>query len=84
MMVSNLVKFPLVFISGVFIPVQGWGRIVASVSPLTYFVDLVNYCTRETSFYSVLVDFAVLMGFTLLFLVAAIKIHERTLPERLS
>ena len=84
MMVSNLVKFPLVFISGVFIPVHGWARIVASVSPLTYFVDLVNYCTQETSFYSVLVDFAVLMGFTLLFLVAAIKIHERTLPERLS
>jgi ABC-2 type transport system permease protein len=83
MMVSNLVKFPLVFISGVFIPINGWGRIVASVSPLTYFIDLVNYCTEGTSYYSISVDFAVLMGFTLLFLTVAIKIHEKTLPERL-
>jgi len=83
MMVSNLVKFPLVFISGVFIPIQGWGRIIASVSPLTYFTDLVNYCTQGNSYYSVFVDFVALIGFTLLFLIAAIKIHEKTLPERL-
>ena len=83
MMVSNLVKFPLVFISGVFIPIQGWGRIVASVSPLTYFTDLVNYCTQGNSYYSVFVDFVALIGFTLLFLIVAIKIHEKTLPERL-
>jgi len=83
MMISNLVKFPLVFISGVFIPIQGWGRIVASISPLTYFTDLVNYCTQGNSYYSVFVDLAALIGFTLLFLIAAIKIHEKTLPERL-
>jgi len=83
MMVSNLVKFPLVFISGVFIPIQGWGRIIASVSPLTYFTDLVNYCTQGNSYYSVFVDFVALIGFTLIFLIAAIKIHEKTLPERL-
>jgi len=87
MMVSNLVKFPLVFISGVFISMsemQDWGRIIASFSPLTYFTDITNYCFQGTSYYSVLVDFAVLIGFTLLFLMAAIKIHEKTLPERLS
>lgn len=87
MMISNLVKFPLVFISGVFIPVsqmQDWGKIIASFSPLTYFTDLVSYCTQETSYYSIPVDFIALIGFTLLFLTAAIKIHEKTLPERLS
>lgn len=84
MMISNLVKFPLVFISGVFIPIHGWGRIIASVSPLTYFTDLVNYCTEGNCYYSVFGDFAALMGFTLLFLVVAIKIHQKTLPERLS
>jgi ABC-2 type transport system permease protein len=83
MMVSNLVKFPLVFISGIFIPIQGWGRIIASFSPLTYFTDLVNYSIQETSYYPIFVDFAALVGFTLLFLVVAIKIHGRTLPERL-
>jgi ABC-2 type transport system permease protein len=83
MMISNLVKFPLVFISGVFIPIQGWGRIIASVSPLTYFTDLVNYCTQGNSYYSVFVDFIALIGLTSLFLIVAIKIHEKTLPERL-
>jgi ABC-2 type transport system permease protein len=86
MMVSNLVKFPLVFISGVFIPIweiQDWGRIIASFSPLTYFTDLVNYCTQEVSYYSVFVDFVALLGFTMLFLVVSIKIHEKTLPDRL-
>ncbi len=86
MMVSNLVKFPLVFISGVFIPIsemQDWGRIIASLSPLTYFTDLANYCTQGNSYYSVFVDFIALIGFTLLFLIVAIKIHEKTLPERL-
>jgi len=86
MMISNLVKFPLVFISGVFVPIweiHDWGRFVASASPLTYFTDLVNYCTQGASYYSVFVDFVALVGFTLAFLIAAIKIHERTLSERL-
>lgn len=87
MMISNLVKFPLVFISGVFIPIweiQDWGRIVASFSPLTYFTDLVNYCTQGISYYSVFVDFVALLGFTMLFLIVSIKIHEKTLPDRLA
>lgn len=86
MMISNLVKFPLVFISGVFISISemhNWGRILASISPLTYFTDLVNYCTLGDSYYPIFVDFAALLVFTLLFLTTAIKIHERTLPRRL-
>jgi ABC-2 type transport system permease protein len=87
MMISTLVKFPLVFISGVFVPIsemQEWGRIIASFSPLTYFTDLVNCCTQEISYYSVFADFIALIFFTSLFLIAAIKIHEKTMPERLS
>jgi len=87
MMISNLVKFPLVFISGVFIPIwdlQDWGRIIASFSPLTYFTDLVNYATQGISYYSVLVDFVALVGFAVLFLVLAIKIHQKSLPKRLA
>ena len=87
MMISNLVKFPLVFISGVFIPIwdlQDWGRIIASLSPLTYFTDLVNYVTQGISYYSVLVDFVALGGFAVLFLVLAIKIHQNSLPKRLA
>ena len=86
MMISNLVKFPLVFISGVFIPIsemQDWMRIVASFSPLTYFTDLVNYCVQGVTYYSAPVDCLALIGFILLFLVVAIKVHEKTMPKRL-
>lgn len=86
MMISNLVKFPLVFISGVFIPIlemQNWLRIIASFSPLTYFTDLVSYCTQGTNYYSVFVDLVALTSFFLLFLILAIQIHKKTLPERL-
>jgi ABC-2 type transport system permease protein len=88
MMISNLVKFPLVFISGVFIPLvemHEWGQIIASFTPLTYFTDLVNYSTSpSSSYYSPLIDFIALAGFTTLFFVFAIKIHEKTLSKRLS
>lgn len=87
MMLSSLVKFPLVFISGIFVPVEEmpeWGRIIASVSPLTYFTDLARYTIKGTSYYSVPLDLAVLALATILFLVVSIKLHERVLPKRLS
>jgi len=46
MMISTMVKFPLVFISGIFIPVgelPQWGQVLASASPLTYITDLCRY-----------------------------------------
>lgn len=87
MMLSSLVRFPLVFISGVFVPVEempAWGQTIASASPLTYFIDLTRYSTTGVSYYSPPIDLAVLAVFTLLFLVVSIKLHERFLPQRLS
>jgi ABC-2 type transport system permease protein len=87
MMLSSLVRFPLVFISGVFVPVEempAWGQTIASASPLTYFIDLARYSTTGISYYSLPIDLAVLAVFTLLFLVISIKLHERFLPQRLS
>jgi len=86
MMLSSLVKFPLVFISGIFIPLEQlpiWGRGIASVSPLTYFTDLARYCIGGSSQYSVSINLIVLLAFTIAFLVVAIKLHQRSLPKRL-
>ena len=86
MMISNLVKFPLVFISGVFFrlwDIQEWGRIISSVSPLTYFIDLVEYCIRGVSYYTISVDILALVVFSTIFLAIAIKVHEKTMPQRL-
>ena len=87
MMISSLVKFPLVFISGVFIPIEQlpyWGRIISSISPLTYFTDLVRHSILNSGYYALPLDFAAIIMFTAIFVYAAVKIHERTLPKRMS
>ena len=87
MMISSLVKFPLVFISGVFIPIEQlpyWGRIISSISPLTYFTDLVRHSILNSGYYALPLDFAAIIIFTAIFVYAAVKIHERTLPKRIS
>ena len=87
MMLSSLVRFPLVFISGVFLPVEElppWGRAISSVSPLTYFIDLARYSITGISYYSIPLDLAFLLLFAVAFLLVSIKLHERFLPQRLS
>jgi ABC-2 type transport system permease protein len=86
MMLSSMVKFPLVFISGIFIPIEdlpAWGKTVSSVSPLTYFTDLARYSMQGNSYYPIELDLIVLVAFGIFFLVTAIKIHGRTMQKRL-
>lgn len=86
MMISSLIKFPLVFISGIFIPLENmpfWGKSIASFSPLTYFTDLTRYSLGNGSYYSILLDFAVIILFTVIFFTLAVKIHKKTLPMRI-
>jgi len=84
-MLSTLVKFPLMFISGVFVPLSQlpeWARIVASISPLTYFTDIARYATGGESHYSIAVNLLALVAFTVVSWVVAVKLHNRTMPMR--
>jgi ABC-2 type transport system permease protein len=86
MMLSSMVKFPLVFISGIFIPIDElpvWGKTVSSISPLTYFTDLARYSMQSNSYYPIELDLIVLIAFAIIFFVTAIRIHERTMQKRL-
>jgi ABC-2 type transport system permease protein len=86
MMLSSMIKFPLVFISGIFIPIGElpvWGKTIAAISPLTYFTDLARYSIQGTSYYPVALDILALIAFTIAFLFVAIKIHEYTIQKRL-
>lgn len=87
MMLSSLVKFPMVFISGVFLPLgqmPEWGRAIAYFSPLTYYTDLVRYTTGDVSYFPIIADLAMMAIFALVFMAAAIIIHEKVLTQRLS
>jgi len=86
MMLSSLVKFPLVFISGIFVPLSDlplWARSISFMSPLTYFTDLARYSLQGSGYLSFGVDLVVLLGFSTLFMLLAIKLHQRTMPRRI-
>lgn len=86
MMLSSLVKFPLVFISGIFIPLEQmpfWGIVLSYISPLTYFTDLVRYSFTGAHFFPIWADLAALMVFTLVFTVVTMGLHKRTMPKRM-
>jgi ABC-2 type transport system permease protein len=74
MIFSNLIRFPLIFISGIFVPLQemqGLGLALAYWSPLTYLVDLFNGAVSGVSAFSPLVDSIVLLAVTVIFILVA-------------
>ena len=86
MMLSSLIKFPLIFISGIFIPLEQmppWGLALAVFSPLTYFTDIVRYAFTDTHYFPVPVDLTALAVFTLVFTVGTMYLHKRTMPKRM-
>ena len=86
MMLSSMVKFPVVFISGIFVPLGDlplWGKAIAFVSPLTYFTDLTRHSLQANGYLPIGVDLVILLTFSALFLVLAMKLHQRTMPRRI-
>ena len=86
MMLSSLIKFPLVFISGIFVPLEqlpAWGLALAVCSPLTYFADLVRYAFTGVSYFPVGIDIGALAVFTLAFTAVTMVLHRRTMPRRM-
>lgn len=86
MMLSSLLKFPLVFISGIFVPLEqmpSWGLALAVCSPLTYFTDLVRYSFTDAHYFPVVIDFAALGVCTLIFTLVTMVLHKKTMPKRM-
>ncbi len=80
MMLAALVRFPLIFVSGIFIPVSemaGPARYVTYCSPLTYLVDILNQGMGQAYVFSWWVDLLVLSGFMAVFVVVAITVLRR-------
>lgn len=84
MMLSQLVRLPLIFISGVFVPLErmpGWVRPAAYLSPLTYSTDLLRASWGEGACFAGAVDLVVVCGFGVGFLVLAWRLHRRVLAR---
>ncbi len=85
MTIANLVRFPLIFISGVFIPLSQLPsnvQIAAWFSPLTPFVDAVAECVGEVSLLPLPLDFLLLLVWCLGFYVLCLKTHSKTFSMR--
>jgi ABC-2 type transport system permease protein len=79
MMPSTLVRWPLLFISGVFIPLpemMPWVRAVSYASPVTYSQDLINHAVSGTGVLGVGLDLASIPISLAVFLALAIKLHD--------
>jgi len=81
MMPSTLLRWGLLFISGVFVPVEEMApvaRMVAYLSPLTYAQDLMNHAVLGRGLLAPWLDLAVLLLSGVLFLLPSLKMHQRS------
>jgi ABC-2 type transport system permease protein len=80
-MPSTLLRWGLLFISGVFIPLAEMApaaRAVAYLSPLTYAQDLMNHAVLGMSLLNPWLDLAVLLGSGILFMSPPVWMHRQS------
>ncbi len=79
-MPSTLLRWGLMFISGVFIPLSEMGtlsRTISYLSPLTYAQDLMLHAVVGSGLINVWVDLIVLMIVSILLLWPSVQLHRR-------
>ena len=81
MMYSNLVRLPLIFVSGIFIPLGELGNWAWTneLSPLTYLVDLFHAALNGDAVFSPALDAGALLLISCIFILAAKLIQQRNL-----
>ena len=83
MILTILIKFPLIFISPLFMPIIL--NPITLISPLTYFLDTLNMGLGKQSVFGsfgLFIDFGYLLIFGFSFLFLAFILHEKTLQKR--
>lgn len=86
MTLSNLVRLPLIFLSGVFLPIArlpDWGQWLSYISPLTYTTELIRHAFHREGYLSPWTCLWAIVGFILVFWVVSMSLHRRNLSRRL-
>ena len=79
MAMLNTVRLPLIFISGIFIPISAMpqiGQKIALISPLTYGNDMIEYAYTGKSLFSPFIDILMLVIFIIIFHVGANYLYK--------
>jgi ABC-2 type transport system permease protein len=80
MSMLNVVRLPLIFISGIFIPIEqipGMAQWLTYISPLTYGTDLIHAAYSGETTFSPFADIAMLLLFILIFQFAANRLYRK-------
>jgi ABC-2 type transport system permease protein len=80
MLLSNLVRLPLLFVSGIFLPITDmpfWAQWIAPVSPLSYAGDLIRVGFGQKGYFPVWLSPLILTFFTAILVWGAYKFHRR-------
>jgi len=81
MMLSNVVRLPLLFVSGVFVPIAAmpvWARWLAPLSPLSYAGDLIRRAYGQAGYFPWWLDVLMLLAFALVLGAGACHFHRMT------
>jgi len=79
-MPSTLIRWVLLFVSGVFVPLSEMSTVargISYISPLTYAQDLMNHAVLGTGELALWLNLSVLFLSGILFLLPSIKLHQR-------
>lgn len=88
MMLSSLVRFPLIFVSGIFVPLNrlsSAARTISFCSPITYTVDLLHHGLGGVgggggmAQISFIIDLSAVFGFSILFIFFASLLHKKNM-----
>jgi len=79
MLLSNLVRLPLLFVSGIFLPVGKmplWARWIAPISPLSYANGAIRSAFGQQTYFAPGLSLAMLLLFAIIFFLASVRFHN--------
>ncbi len=80
MMMLNFIRLPLMFISGIFIPIENlpiWAKTATYLSPLSYANDLFRYGIEGKTHFNPITDLFILLLFAGIFLFIGIQLNKK-------
>ncbi len=79
MLLSNLVRLPMLFVSGVFMPIAqmpSWARWISPISPLSYAADVIRSAFGQDAYFGTGLSLAMLAAFTAVLFWGACRFHK--------